>query len=294
MWTASRCWCRVLKIDILARAWGGPAGASNGMAQAAAFLAETLAELGHQVRRLQQPDGFGADLVISTIQPRWRHAVTAATAAGALERLVYWHHAGGLPDGQGCTLAAPPAIAPEPGWARHVVLPPSSWAAEAGGERTGGEILVAGAAIPKGGHVALEVARLCPDLRWYVLHGRSSQQDHAPWLAMPNAVVSEKVADPAQFLARARAVLAPTRFEVHPLLLVEAAVRGIPIVCTDMLATRCAAGGSAVYLRVTAPANEWAAALRQVLEQPLPRLRLRPYAEVVRDALVELQGRAAA
>jgi hypothetical protein len=120
------------------------------------------------------------------------------------------------------------------GWARHVVLPPSSWAAEAGGWRTGSEVLVVGAGPAKGGHVALEVAKLCPDLRWYVLQGRSSPEDRAPGWTCPTRRWWPPLDEPITSSARARVVLAPTRFEVHPLLLVEAAVRGIPIVCTDM------------------------------------------------------------
>lgn len=277
-----------MKIDVLARLWGTPAGGSNGMAIAAGFFAETLVRLGHEVRRLAAPDGFGADLIVTTIQPTWRRVVAAAADANALGRLVYWHHAGGVPPGQGALLAAPPAIGPQAGWAQHLVLPPSSWAAELGGERTGGEIVVAGAGPAKGGHIALEVARLCPDLRWYVLKGRSSPADRAPWHALAHAAVAEDIVEPAAFLARARAVLAPTRFEVHPLLLVEAAVRGIPIVCSDMPSTRAAAGESAVYVPTQAPPSAWAAALRDALEHPRPRLRLRPYAEVVRGFLQEL------
>lgn len=281
-----------MKIDVLARVWGSPSGASNGMAIAAAFLACTLAELGHQVRRLSAPDGFSADLLITTISPTWRRMVLAASAAGARDRLAYWHHAGGVPDGEGCLLAAPPVIGPQPGWARQVVLPPSSWAAEAAGECTGTEIVIAGAAVAKGGHVALAVARLCPDLRWYVLQGRSSMADRAAWSGI--AEVAPGIVPPAELLARARAVLAPTRFEIHPLLLVEAAVRGIPIVCTDLPATRCAAGESAIYVPMHAPADDWAAALRTALERPLPRLRLRPYADVVQDAIAGLEMRRAA
>jgi len=258
------------------------------MAIAAAFLACTLVELGHEVRQLAASDGFDADLTISTIQPTWRRTVAKATEAGALDRLAYWHHAGAVPAGNGCTLLAPPSVDPQPEWARHIALPPSSWAAESGGECTGGEIVVAGAAPPKGGHVALEVAKLCPDLRWFVLRGRSAPSDRAPWGAIPRAEVAAGVVDPEQFLARARAVLAPTRFEVHPLLLVEAAVRGIPIVCTDMRATRCAAGESASYVDMKAPPDVWASALRDALENPRPRLRLRPYREVVADALEQL------
>lgn len=280
---------RALKIDILARNWGNPAGASNGMAIAAAFLACTLSELGHQVRRLASPEGFDADMMITTISPTWRRTAAAAVTAGARERLVYWHHAGGVPDGHGCMLAAPPAIGPQSGWARQVVLPPSSWAAESGGERTGREILVAGAGPAKGGHIALAVARRCPDLRWYVLQGRSSEADRAPWRSIPGAEVASGIVEPEQFLARARAVLSPTRFEVHPLLLVEAAVRGIPIVCSDMPATRCAAGDSAIYVPMTAPPDAWAAALREALERPRPRLRLRPYTEVVQEAVGALR-----
>lgn len=278
------------KIDVLARAWGSPAGGSNGMAMAAEFLACTLRELGHEVRQLNAPDGWDADLVITTIQPRWRHTVAAAKAAGALDRLVYWHHAGGLPEGHGAILAAPPAIGPHAGWSRHVVLPPSSWAAEAGGECTGQEILVPGAGPAKGGHVALAVAKLCPDLRFYVLQGRSSHQDRAAWAALPNAEVARGIVPPGDFLSRARAVLAPTRFEVHPLLLVEAAVRGIPIVCTDLPATRAAAGDAAWYIPMTATSDVWAAAIGAALACPRPSLKLRPYAEVVRDALDEMTG----
>jgi hypothetical protein len=265
------------------------------MAIAAAFFAETLGKLGHQVRHLDAPNGWSADLIVTTVQPTWRRTLAAASAAGALGRLVYWHHAGGVPEGNGCTLAAPPAIGSQPGWARQVVLPPSSWAAEAGGERTGAEILVAGAGPPKGGHVALEVARRCPDLRWYVLQGRSAPADRAPWAAIPGAELAQGVVEPASFLARARAVLSPTRFEVHPLLLVEAAVRGIPIVCTDLPGTRAAAGLGAIYVPVAAPAEEWVAALRSALTWQPPRLRLPPYAEVVRGALGVIAGwRAAA
>lgn len=254
---------------------------------AAAFLAHTLGELGHQVRRLGSPDGFGANLIITTISPTWRRVHEAARRAGALERLVYWHHAGGVPDPIGHVLAAPPSIAPQ-GWPRQVVLPPSSWAAEASGECIGDEILVAGAGPAKGGHVALQVAQLCPELRWYVLQGRSSPEDRAPWQAMPHAELARGMVEPQHFLARARAVLAPTRFEVHPLLLVEAAVRGIPIVCSDLPATRAAAGDSAIYVPVTAPAEQWAQALRAALQQHLPRLRLQLYREIVAGVLQQL------
>jgi glycosyltransferase involved in cell wall biosynthesis len=258
------------------------------MAIAAAFLAITLAKLGHRVRQLTAADGFAADLVITTIAPLWRRTVAAAAAEGATDRLVYWHHAGGVPPAFGCILAAPPSVGPQDGWARHVVLPPSSWAAEAGGQRTGEEILVASAGPAKGGHVALEVARACPDLRWYVLRGRCSPVDQAPWRSLPNAEVASTLVEPSAFLARARAVLAPTRFEVHPLLLVEAAVRGIPIVCSDLPSTRAAAGDSAFYVPVTAPTSTWESTLRAALELPLPRLTLPPYAEVVADALEQI------
>jgi hypothetical protein len=280
-----------MRIDVLARAFGGPAGGPNGMAIAAGRLAHTLRALGHEVRQLAAPDGWGADLVITTIQPTWRRVVAAAAPAGALGRLAYWHHAGGVPEGHGCILAAPPAVEPQQGWARQVVLPPSSWAAEAGGDCTGGEILVAGAGPAKGGHVALEVARLCPDLRWFVLRGRSSDQDRAPWAAIPGAEVAAGIVEPAAFLARARAVLAPTRFEVHPLLLVEAAVRGIPIVCSDLPSTRAAAGDAATYVSMTARPEVWADSLRMAVSYGdllLERLSLPPYTEVVAGALEQL------
>ena len=285
-----------MRIDVIARGWGSPNGGPNGMAIAAAFLVETLADLGHKVRKLRAHDGFDADLIISTASSIWRRTAAAAVEAGATDRTVYWHHAGGVPPGAGCVLAAPPSVPMQPsGWSRHIVLPPSSWAAEAGGECTGSDIIVAGAGPAKGGHIALEVARLCPDLSWYVLQGRSAPADRLPWRSLPNAEVAVGIVEPSHFLGRARAVLSPTRFDVHPLLLVEAAVRGIPVVCTDMTATRCAAGPNAHYLPAKSPASEWAYALRKALERPMPKLRLRPYRQVVADALTEMtQGRAAA
>jgi hypothetical protein len=278
-----------MKIDVIARSWGSAEGGSNGMDIAAAFLAHTLGELGHHVRTAGELIDGSADLAITTISATWRRTVARAAELGAADRLVYWHHAGGVPEGTGHVLAAPPSVEPQPGWSRQVVLPPSSWAAEAGGDCTGNEILVPGAGPAKGGHVALEVAQRCPDLRWFVLRGRSAPSDRAPWLGLEHAEVASAVVAPASFLARARAVLAPTRFEVHPLLLVEAAVRAIPIVCSDLPSTRCAAADCAIYLPMTALAEEWEAALREALARPAKRLRLRPYADVVRQALGELQ-----
>ncbi len=276
-----------MRVDVIARSWGGPAGGPNGMAIAAAFFAHTLTELGHEVRRLNAPDGFDADLVVTTVSPTWKRFAVTVAAGGAQDRTVYWHHAGGVPDGQGCVLAAPPAIPPQDSWSRHVVLPPSSWAAEAGGERTGEDILVAGAGPAKGGHIARSVAKLCPDLSWYVLRGRSSSMDLAHWAGQPRLTLANGLVEPSTFLARARAVLAPTRFEVHPLVLVEAAVRGIPIVCTDMPSTRAAAP-MATFVPMNAPAEEWAAALRGALERPAERLYLPLYADVVADALDQM------
>lgn len=281
-----------MKIDVMARAWGGPEGASNGMAIAVAFFACTLARLGHEVRRTSAIADGHADLVVTADSVTWKRTLAHAATHGQLERLVYWHHAGGVPQGHGRVLAAPPATPPQAGWSRHVVLPPSSWVAEAGGERTGGEIVVAGAGPAKGGHVALEVARRCPDLRWYVLQGRSAVTDRAPWQALPNAEVAPGVVEPSAFLARARAVLAPTRFETYGLTLVEAAVRGVPVVCTDLPATRSALGESAIYVPMQAPAEEWADALRSALSRELPRLQLRPYAEVVTEAVEQMRGAA--
>jgi len=78
-----------MRIDLLARRWGGPDGGRDGMSIAVSFLAWTLAELGHTVRchhaegtappwqhrcvtwlaraLLITPDDWTADLVITTI-----------------------------------------------------------------------------------------------------------------------------------------------------------------------------------------------------------------------------------
>lgn len=278
------------------------------MAVAVSYLAFALCELGHDVRGymaqpgepwkhpriqwctrtpLDQPEDFSADLIVSTISPVWRRTARAAERAGATGRTVYWHHHSEPPHGAGCILATPPAVKGSAGWARQIVLPPSSWAVEAGGTMTGGEILVPGASRAKGGHIALEVARACPDLRFFVLPGRSLPSERAPWAALPNATIAEGHIPPAVFFARARAVLSPTRAEVHPLTLVEAAVRGIPVVCSDLPGTRAAAPGAAFLPAAAAPAT-WATVLRLALQSPPAPLRLPPYRETVAAAIAEL------
>jgi hypothetical protein len=304
-----------VRIDILAKRWGGPDGGPDGMAVATAFLAWTLCELGHDVhayttapppawahRRLEwrpranidKPDRFDADLVITTVSAVWRRSATAAAAAGALLRLVYWHHHGDPPDGMGGLLAAPPATRPTAGWSRAIMLPPSSWAVEDRGTRGGSEVLVPGIGRAKGGPVSLEVARTCTDLRFHVLPGRGGELDAAPWRALPHATVAAGLVPPPEFLARAAAVLSPTRAEVHPLALVEAAVRGIPIVCTDLPSTRAAAMGAATYLPWDAPSWKWVLALRDALVRPVEPIDLPPYALTVAAAIEQLAARRAA
>lgn len=287
-------------VDVHSRRWGNANGGPDGMAIAASFLAWTLCEMGHDVRGFSAPSGsppwehprmrwmrvgaepeWTSDLIITTLQPQWRRFATAAFDADASDRLVYWHHYEQLPDAHGCAIAAPPAF-PE----ARICLPPSSWAAEAGGEVTGDAILVPGAGALKGGFRAAETARLCPELRWFVLPCRHAPHDLDRWAGLGEVAPGPMA--PRRFLARARAVLSPTRAEVHPLALVEAAVRGIPVVCSDLPGTRAALGESALYVDMDAPADVWAAALRQALAGGLPRLRLRPYAEVVADALHQL------
>jgi glycosyltransferase involved in cell wall biosynthesis len=284
------------------------------MAMAAAYLAFTLAELGHQVRGytgggatpawkhpriewrerspLFGPSSFDADLIISTIQPQWRRLALDATKAGAIDRTVFWHHHGSVPQGLGGMLAGlnRPAVFGAQGWRSVLLLPPSSWAAEVVNRVVGDAILVPGAGAAKGGYIAREVAKLCPELRWYVLPGRHAAHDLQPWQALRNAEVAPGLVTPATFLARARAVLSPTREEIHPLTLVEAAVRGIPIVCTDLPATRAALLDGASYVPLGAPPLAWAMALQGALRHQLEPLSLRPYAEVVAGALEQLAG----
>jgi len=293
-----------VKLALHARRWGGPDGCHDGMSVAVAFLAWTLCELGHEVRAFldanppgwshprltwcRPPLDFMDELTITTVSGTWHRTADAAEKVGASERLLYWHHHGvELPPAFGCRRLAPTALA-----GADLVLPPSSWAAEAGGERVAtesrGEVLVPGAGPAKGGHVALDVAHSLPDLRWLVIPGRSSNEDRAAWRSLGRAEVIEGVIEPDRFLDRARAVLAPTCAETYGLVLVEAAVRGIPVVCTDLPATRAALGESARFVRVEAAPWAWSFALKAALEEPLPRLQLPPYRETVLRALEAL------
>ncbi len=264
-------------IALHARRWSGPLGAPDGQSIAVSYLARTLCDLGYSVRghrddhrspppfehplmqwaKREQVPSFDADLIITTFSQTIRRVAQAAVDAGANDRLVYWHHHGGLPPDYGCLQAAPSAFP------AAVCLPPSSWAVEAGGERTGRRILVPGASAGKGGHVARRVADLCPDLRWYVLRSRCTNEDVRAW----------------------GSDIAPG---------IVPAVRGIPVVCTDLPELRASLGASAVYVPAQAPPEAWRDALRQALASPPPRLVLPPYREVVAGVLEQLQLRRAA
>jgi hypothetical protein len=171
----------------------------------------------------------------------------------------------------------------------RLVLPPSSWAADIAGpiaQERGDVVVVPGAGPAKGGPVALAVAQRSRGVRFLLLPGRSTEHDLAPWRALPNAEVASGRAAPESFLARARAVLSPTRAEIHPLTLMEAAVRGIAVVCTDLPSTRAATGGHALFVPDRAPVPIWTAILARALAGgAAPRLRLPPYAETVQAFL---------
>ncbi len=291
-----------MRIDVLNRRWGGPDGAPDGMSMAASYLAWTLCGMGHDVTgyvagaleppwkhprmkwthrgNLATPDDWTADLVISTISGVWRRTAVAARGAGAEGRCVFWHHYGGLPPGFGCRLATLTPMDVPADWSSAMVLPPSSWAAEGGGQPTGSEVLIPGTGRMKGGLCSVAVARLCPDLRFLVLPGRSGHSDLVPWKPLKNAELVTGLMPPAAFLARAGAVLSPTKAESYGLTLLEAAVRGIPVVCSDLPGPRAACNGSAVYLPESAPPEAWAKELRAAIASPPPPRVLPYYKEV--------------
>lgn len=291
-----------MRIDLLARRWGGPDGGRDGMSIAVSYLAWTLAELGHTLRcylaegtpppwhhpqvtwiaraPLNVPDDWTAELVVTTINPAWRRIALDASRARATRRLIYWHHHGSIPPGYGCVLARVAPGEPAQGWSREILLPPSSWAASATGEQPSGRcIVVPGAGRGKGGEVALVVARAITDVPWFVLPGRAGEHELAPWRGLSHVVVAAPGLAPERWLAQARLVLSPSRAETYGLAMVEAAVRGIPVVTSDLPGPRWALGESATFLPMDAPAAAWIAAARDRLAQPSQSLVLPSYAE---------------
>jgi len=312
-------------VDLLARSWGAPSGAPDGMAQATAFLAWTLADLGHRVRchgerevaRWARPGlswharpgspvpiDWQADLVISSTAASWRKLAVAAGDAGARSRVALWHHYGTPPSGYGCRLALPtPGEADAREWDRVVVLPPSTWALdqaasaqEAPPPAPDGVVLVPSAARVKGGHVALAVARLLPAVRFLVLAGRATVAEVADWRGLPNVEILEGVQIPSAYLDRAAAVISPTVAETYGLTVAEAAARGARVVCSNLPGPRHALGEGtgAIFLAQTAPIAQWADAIVLALRSPARPLRLRPYRETVAEAIEQLAAGAPA
>ncbi len=301
-----------MRIDLLARRWCGPEGGRDGMSVAVSYLAHVLARIGHSVRcclppntpipwehervewvvrqPLFSPPDWTADLIITVLAPAWRQTVIDADRAGALARLVFWHHHSSPPIGHPlCTLARV-AMTDEPvkNWGRVVNLPPSSWAAEASAELgapAGQSILVPGASKAKGAQVALAVAKQIADVPWYVLPGRASPQEIDPWRKMPHAVVALPCVPPDVFLSQARVVLCPSRAETYGLAMVEAATRGIPVVTSDLPGPRFALGASATYLPMDAPVAQWVAAVRESLARPGARLALPRHEDLIISTL---------
>lgn len=122
----------------------------------------------------------------------------------------------------------------------------------------------------KGLHVALEMARLCPDIPFLFVQtwplNPEERADLDQKLAMlKNVTLSPTVQDMRQIYGRTKVLLAPSQWqEGFGRIATEAHFSGIPVIASKRGGLPEAVGEGGVLLEADAPAAEWAAALRRM------------------------------
>ena len=122
----------------------------------------------------------------------------------------------------------------------------------------------------KGVDVAIEVARLCPDIPFVFVE--SWPLDGAPLQALterlaglPNVRLQRRTDNIASIYARARIMLAPSQCEeAWGRVATEAQYSGIPVVASDCGGLSEAVGPGGVLIDRDAPAEVWAAEIRRL------------------------------
>jgi glycosyltransferase involved in cell wall biosynthesis len=143
----------------------------------------------------------------------------------------------------------------------------------------------------KGISIFIELARLFPEIPFDALRGwGTTQEDEAALAALPNVTLLDSVADIEEFLRRGSVLLMPSLwYEGFGLIVMEAMLRGIPVISSDSGGLMEAKSGAGYVIPVRPPQGyrmdfddahmprpvlppqeiaPWARALRTLLEDP--------------------------
>ena len=122
----------------------------------------------------------------------------------------------------------------------------------------------------KGLNVALDMARLCPDIPFlFVLTWDLSPEDRAALdrnlASLKNISLHPAVQDMRQIYSRTRILLAPSQWqEGYGRVATEAQFSGIPVIASTQGGLPESVGPGGTLLEAAAPAEEWVAALRRL------------------------------
>lgn len=132
----------------------------------------------------------------------------------------------------------------------------------------------------KGVSLACDLAALCPDIPFlfieaWTLDGPEYDAIRARIRALPNVTLLPRTSDMAAIYAQARLVLVPSQWEeAFGRVVAEAQVSGIPALASAIGGLPEAVGKGGILLPPEAPAHHWAAALRQIWDDPAEHARL--------------------
>jgi glycosyltransferase involved in cell wall biosynthesis len=121
---------------------------------------------------------------------------------------------------------------------------------------------------------ALELAASRPDVLFAFVEWWKLESDERAALnrrlasRLPNVELRPATADPGAIYADARVLLAPFLLDGRPRVVLEAQANGIPVLARDLPALRETVGTGGRMVRGDASAEEWAAALGELIDDP--------------------------
>ncbi|KCZ54388.1 hypothetical protein HY29_14110 [Hyphomonas beringensis] len=137
----------------------------------------------------------------------------------------------------------------------------------------------------KGLDIALETARLCPDIPFvfqmtWTLSKADKDELDAALSSLPNVRIQPRTEDMRQVYAETKIVLAPSRWEeAYGRIATEAQISGIPVVASRQGGLPEAVGTGGVLIDIEEPASAWADAINKLWSDE------EYYAEMVEAAL---------